>query len=490
MMNKKGFNLFTALVAAILILLTTLLISAMIQSESSVRGIIQEKDQQARLESVAEIMQNDSVNLFNYYMRQRIEAWIVGEPDNFFSVDNPEDCGNEEECFEAIKNDFAESNFGVNIVNPTGPPQNASFVSYLSFRVCGIMQSVSAGSRTYNIAVENCTSDVMKEVLEKAIEKAVDNENFFQVIECNGKIEGCEKGTFYVNLPFKEIDQATYEKLPTIKITDTTTGRSIRKIILPRRNIKLYVPIRIFRAITIGREISHLNGGSVFSPQNKSSFEKYRLGMCDAGSCSPRHDVVAKESAIEWKSQPECDNGQADACSCPGATSYSSLLNKTKIDDVKLNGIPTGVDYSPYGDAQEHENALYKVLGKKICEISNDVVEGLNLDTEEMEVLTNAGCVASNISGDYTAFKNAKITVPDYSGEAGCYLLSEGEFRVTIREKNDNYKVNPDLYTSETAGINLRFSEKIEQTIPTSSWNCETKTASNDDIGPYCLLTT
>src|SRR3989338_8327145 len=135
MMNKKGFNLFTALVAAILILLTTLLISAMIQSESSVRGIIQEKDQQARLESVAEIMQNDSVNLFNYYMRQRIEAWIVGEPDNFFSVDNPEDCGNEEECFEAIKNDFAESNFGVNIVNPTGPPQNASFVSYLSFRV-------------------------------------------------------------------------------------------------------------------------------------------------------------------------------------------------------------------------------------------------------------------------------------------------------------------------------------------------------------------
>ena len=49
MMNKKGFNLFTALVAAILILLTTLLISAMIQSESSVRGIIQEKDQQARL---------------------------------------------------------------------------------------------------------------------------------------------------------------------------------------------------------------------------------------------------------------------------------------------------------------------------------------------------------------------------------------------------------------------------------------------------------
>ncbi|PIU21851.1 MAG: hypothetical protein COT15_00160, partial [Candidatus Diapherotrites archaeon CG08_land_8_20_14_0_20_34_12] len=79
-MNSKGFNLFTALVAIILILLTGLLINTMIQTESSTKNTLQNIANEEKINAVSETVRENVTQLVNFRIR-----WVIN---NYFMQSN------------------------------------------------------------------------------------------------------------------------------------------------------------------------------------------------------------------------------------------------------------------------------------------------------------------------------------------------------------------------------------------------------------------
>ena len=89
--------------------------------------------------------------------------------------------------------------------------------------------SIQSGTGSPNIEAE------VKPVITEAISKTPE---FIEIVGCDGTLNGCPTGTFYVNLDLTKISDEDYEKLPQIVVKKRSseggvTGRVLKEPLLP-----------------------------------------------------------------------------------------------------------------------------------------------------------------------------------------------------------------------------------------------------------------
>ena len=291
-MNKRGFNLFTALISFLLILLAVLLVQSMIQAERNATDTVDHIESRSKLEATSEMARADAMQVFNYALRKKIEDWLVSPETGVVFLKL------EDKSWEEIQDDFAESKFG--------GTQGSQFAHFTAGSLEAIFHQPSHFGN-YTISIEG--KETLAEGIKNAIAKSLEDD-FFTVIECNGDPRGnnCPLGTFYVNLHLERLTQQEYENLPKIVVTDKASGEELKQVILPKTTFRIYVPLRFFKAIAEARSLAHYsNSGKsfenegwintaddygLFAPKTHNEIEQFALGMCDYSSCKPREDPL------------------------------------------------------------------------------------------------------------------------------------------------------------------------------------------------------
>src|SRR3989344_283971 len=327
--SQKGFTLFTALISFVLIFLVVLLVQTMISAERSTSDIIGDVEEEQEMQAIADLARADALQAFNLAMRSAIEAHITrdispaeGVPDNqlLLSPEIFQEAGNDKAAIlQKIKEKFTADFFGgapnQACVSNCGTdsacisackPSGEQFASIAAIYLSTILQrsddvgqydiSIQSGTGSANIEAE------VKPVISKAIEATPE---FIEIVGCNGTLEGCPTGTFYVNLDLTKITDEEYEKLPQIVVKKRTseggvTGRVLKEPLLPRANLRLYVPLRIFKAIVYSEEfVWRDDGQGIFqNGKFKQTISKMRLGICDNGSGSNSYSCAARNNIL------------------------------------------------------------------------------------------------------------------------------------------------------------------------------------------------
>lgn len=356
--GKKGFNLFTALVSFLLIMLAVLLIQSMIQTERNAADTIAKIESRSRLEATAEMARADALQVFNYGLRKKIEEWLT-DPERGGLTLNLQD-----QTWEEIQREFAESKFG--------GQQGSQFAKFTASSLEGIFYS-PAHFGNYTISLEG--SYTFEDGLTKAIEKSLDD--FFTVIECpDGIPTTCEKGTFYVNLHIERLSQEEYEKLPKLHVVDRATGEELKEIVLPRTTFRIYVPLRFFKAIAEAKAITHFplsaqpntpSDQGLFSPRVHNEIEQMGLGMCDFGSCAPRQSPLQA---------PQNNVLDYDGSFCPGDNTSPNWGKglATKLDCGNFPWcsnyvLPTSYNANNNDDWKDMRDSLSLVGKARVCEV-------------------------------------------------------------------------------------------------------------------------
>lgn len=404
-MNQKGFNLFTALISVLLIMLAVLLIQSMIQTERNTVDTITANENRSRLEATAEMARADAMQVFNYALRKKIEDWLT-DPERGGLTLNLQN-----RSWDEIKKDFAESKFS------SSQADGSQFAKFTASSLEGIFYSQSHFG-TYTISLEGAAT--LETGIKQTISKSLDD--FFTVIECpDGDPKNCPKGTFYVNLHIERLTQKEYENLPKLHVIDRTTGEELKEILLPRTTFRIYVPLRFFKAIAEARALAHYpqgggNFGStswidtgsdsgLFSPKNHNEIEKLALGMCDYGSCKPRENPLQQMSIGSFleegtekfcpgdASAPSWQKGLTTAIQCteswcpPGVTSYNANNN----DDWK-----------------EMKDALEAIAVGKVCSVVQGAKSAGYIDTDPNDKFTVVGTECGNLAQEVSVNIDAR----------------------------------------------------------------------------------
>ncbi|MFH1895798.1 MAG: hypothetical protein ABIJ74_04475 [archaeon] len=386
-MDRKGFTLFTALVSFVLILLSAMIVQTMIKAERDRTEVISNIEEQAEMQSMADLTRAEALQTFNYTLRKEIEEFF-----DYTERHNTIQITPQEYSFEQTKENFAQRFFGTYTAGNT--TQGDQFVN----QVVITLFSALPGKKfvgAYEISVEfkgenevekgTITRNAVKELLEKSVQAG----NFFEVVDCeNGDPENC-LGTFYLNLKTEDLSDEVYESFPQIKVYNPRTQRVLQESIFPRGNIKLYVPVRLFKAIAEARSLAleyNKEEGSLwkdnyglFSPRIHNEIEEMKLGLCDPNYCNVRSNPYL----------PPDKKNMDFACPNIG-NSYSRPVKCTQ--DLIERGIcsvngQTIISYNPntYFTLASQETALSKIVATRLCFIANHNSEEKFLDANSLD---------------------------------------------------------------------------------------------------------
>jgi len=348
-LNERAFNLFTALLALILIVLTSVLVSSMMQSESNTKTIISKLVNQSKLESMSRLVRADAFQSFNYTTREKIEEWL-SRPDNDFTIDEREKW----EDWDLIVDEFANDKF-----------RNAdAFARFLGDNLpSSITKYGDKYSGSYEIDVD-FDRDSFIAAVKEVIERSADDDDFFEIIDCDGTPQGCPNGSFYLNLKFSQISQELYEEMPLLTVRDTRSGRELKDPVIPRNDLKIYMPIRIFRALATMRGFMHSELDSemnsqydkgFLSPRFHNELDVMALGFCDYGYCAPRENPYF----------PPPNKG-IDSKYCPG------YLGAPSVDvNGEFRGLP--FEYKA-GSKASMESSLGDAVKTRLCDLSRELL--------------------------------------------------------------------------------------------------------------------
>ncbi|MFH0970394.1 MAG: hypothetical protein V1776_02955 [Candidatus Diapherotrites archaeon] len=447
-LNERAFTLFTALLSFILILLAGLLVNTMISAERSSNQVVLEIEAQSRMQSLADLTRADALQVVNYGIRNAIEEYTRNEGNAYRYSSATLD-------WQQVKDDFSKFFFG----GPTG--------SVLAGRIAAnlhvIVQSQPKQISGYTITVKGGTEPQLKAAIQDVLLKTSGTgSDFLQVVNCAEEKPPIEcVGTFYVNLDFSMIDDTTYESLPAIHVYDNSTGRELVEPVIPRGKFRIYVPLRIFRALRYAHDIAHgpLGNTGLLSPDFHSNLDKLGVGMCDSVDTSG--GIAVENCAYRTKPftpaspttvgpdppSPPITGGNL----CPAEESGLSMLESAYPHNVPLmcDGIASSLGlcaggssiayYNPF-DAISRANALNQLV-KDI--IGTKVTVDLSMpETSDFKLLTGSVIIEPKVS----SFPSKIIQFEGLAGvpiksEAKCTKLVETNVTLTFEESNTNYIV-------------------------------------------------
>jgi hypothetical protein len=312
-MNNKGFNLFSVLVAAILLMIGTVLISTLISTEDTTSTEIFLMSNNFSLSDAAAIARSDSLQSFNYNFRERLEEYLtyddreIENSQNYFALLDTDmiNPGGELEWDEVVDS-FQRVILLTDTTLGRGS-RGTDFNAVLRFVSEDTIQQFHNGRYgKYHVSIEDKGTDAVNRV-QNALSTAIStdpglsfDEPFLDIIGCDER--NCPVGSFYFNIPLDRIDDATYEALPRIIVKDLVTNEEMKIPLLPRNRIKIYIPLRFFKAVQqSGENLKVLKG-----LEDSDIFEDAMLGFCDRG-CTPR----------EYPTDPITGNWGDSACVGP-----------------------------------------------------------------------------------------------------------------------------------------------------------------------------
>lgn len=426
--GPRGFNLFTALVATILVVIAVLLTQAMTRTERSTTDVINNIEEEQKMLAVADLAKADALQVFNFGIRFAIEEWLTtdsspadGVPDNYYLL--TPDVALQPDAWERIKKDFARTHFGIG--------NSGTQLATLASNHLTDLLLQAPDVKGYSIDLPEPNRAELRSLLQKVFDESSKSDDFFKVVECDGTITGCPKGTFYVNLNLKGpkdggylIDEE-YEKFPQLTVTNNLTGRVLRQPILPRGNLQIYVPLRLFKGLAYGLEVAKAGGEGVFEPTSRlhQDIDKAASGICDS-DCSARTNAFSEIA------------GQLGQNSCFGDP--NTVINQ--LGPLDFGDPDFSVPYNP-GDSREQSNSLKQFVETQVI-------------APHVELLSSSKQLGG---GDFALVKTAPsaVTVPRPSrkifsqagqegvsyGDAYCTKVQEVSVILVFEETNDNFIV-------------------------------------------------
>lgn len=288
--GQRGFTLFTALVAFILIVLAMLLVQSMISTERNVSDTISDISEQEDMQAIADLSRADALQVFNFGIRYSIETFSTedrapkdGLPDNPF----PMFTGTSSRWID-LESEFVKDRFSV---SPSGTQQQNKFATITAKHLISILER-SDDSRGYRIDLAKPDEARMTSVLEKTFNKSADASDFFEVIRCDpGGVSSASSdfyknciGSFYVTLDLSRgsIDDQQYETFPQIRVENQLTHRVLKEPIMPRGKVRIYVPVRLFKALAGAWVLAKGGGNGIFDSGFDDGIRKSGAGTQNA----------------------------------------------------------------------------------------------------------------------------------------------------------------------------------------------------------------
>jgi hypothetical protein len=350
-LNSKGFNMFSILVAAGVLMAGLILTSMLIDTEDKISSQVYTMTNNFGLSDVASIAKADAIQSFNYSFREMLEDYLTSSPSQLtnkerFNLIKTTDLG--PDIWDNVKNNFEESVLLSGSVGAGGTGDDfEKVINRVAEKTIDQLQlNVAVPYGRYQIFLSENDSEEAKKALSKALNDTVKDNigsiKFFEVVGCESGIN-CPIGTFYFIIPLDKMKDEAYEALPRLVVKDTITQEEIQTPILPKTRLYIYIPIRFFKAISE----SIKNAEALAELENqiyRGDRGKAMLGYCDGG-CAPRDNPLKDNSG--------------------------ERTNKSCTANVSLSPNFLGVSYYPVNNTIG-TTALTAFARKKLCD------EGIN----------------------------------------------------------------------------------------------------------------
>ena len=422
-MDRKGFTLFTALVSFVLILLSAMLVQTMIKAERDRTEVISNISEQAEMQAMADLARAEALQTFNYAIRKDMEEFF----DNTKNPNNRIEIYPQDHSFEEIKENFAKRFFGVGGQGEQeSEDAGEQFANQMAITMTEVLPRTKyIGPYEISIQFKGKTEIDQRKNLNTGLIKLMilsAEKGFFEVVDCeNGDPKNC-LGTFYLNLRIGELDDETYESFPQIKVKNLMTDRVLQESIFPRGDIKLYVPIRLFKAIAEARSLaleykkedssSWKSNYGIFSPRIHNEIEEMKLGMCDPNYCNvrtnPYLEPKAKNMAQPCPNTSTFENGYPINVECTNDLLEMGVCRQTQPNEIILSYDPN----TRRDSSASQQNAIKTLVANRICFLANENVETTKyLDAEQSDsFLLSKEKEFSGISCPITNNDNKKIS--------------------------------------------------------------------------------
>ncbi|MDP2666584.1 MAG: hypothetical protein Q8P05_03730 [Candidatus Diapherotrites archaeon] len=441
--NQRGFTLFTALLAAILILLAGLLINTMINAERTSNEVVLEIEAQSRMQTLADLTRADALQVVNYGIRNAIEEYTQ-------TPDNPYLYSAQSQQWKDVIGHFSTFYFGGN---------NGSIIAgRIAANLYQIILTKERSIGGYTLTIQGGQEPEIKQAIESVLNQTAGaQKDYLQVIQCDETTPPVEcVGTFYVNLDFSLISDDEYEKLPAIHVRDPSSGRVIVSPVIPRGQFRIYVPLRIFRALKYSHELAQgqlVGGGGLLSPQFHAQLNNLGVGMCDSGACGYRSQPFTPGLAqIGPGAQPP--PGAQGGNLCPAEQSGLTLFEDYYPQNVPLTcdapAASLNLCQSINANITHYDPAVGPSRAAALSTLTRGIIGNqvqINLtqlaQTPDFRLLTNNITVVSQPVGvpsktiTFEGLENA----PSFGVEAHCTKLSTINVTLRFEDTNTQYAV-------------------------------------------------
>ena len=460
--------MFSAIVAVVLIMTVSVLVGTLVMSEEKTSTQIYGMLNNYQLADAANIARADALQSFNYAFREKIEDYLTynntelvndaGMP--LFQIKK----GDGDITFDELKRKFEESIL-LNTNNGSKDGDKFSAVlNYVSENTITNFQPWTYGK--YRVEL-NDTSSTARVALFDALAKVLNRQaseglSFLDVVECNET--SCPKGSFYFNIPLNKLTDEEYELIPRIIVKDTFTQEQIKMAILPKTNLKVYIPLRFFKVLYEARDA--YNGIKNAHAQNA----EYKLGFCDEGYCVPRTNPLTRPSTDTWN------------LGCPTSEEAKWI--------VQLDTPKAGITNYFSGGSSVGSKGLWGYGAEEVCNesISSNAFKVDSLDSSfkvynEYLVPEQRGAVINGCGYYHLAIIATPEVKADILNGAGqklkCGRITDVVVDIVFVDMNPNFLVKG---TTRIAGVNsnfykirirdLSFDEAINANNATTNYSC------------------
>lgn len=398
--NKKGFNLFTALISLMLLSITIVFVYNMVQTEENYLSLIDDQSKTSDLITIADISRADAFNNFVVSFR---EQWIAfrSNPDNEIRVKREQvmldwngfvDYFADYIFFDNQFEDFFAQNM-ISSLEYTNPPIG------------------------YGIQVPSYDKMDLSRIIKASFVQAGDDK--IRVVDCKQDDLVC-LGTLYFTIDTRNLSAQDYEKLPMIVVKRNQNDEVIQRPVFARREYKIYIPWRGFQAMrtvrnfALGADLEKrdqseiLNRSSTsqgfFNPYIHYTLNSAKLGVCDIDSCGLREDLFITSN----------QNYFSDTCNKPPVVSGVKANNGGgyTVGGTNINlSSPGSYNLTTSQGVKETFENLVKTTIKNNVLNRNDVIYAGN----NLEVISDLSEECSSPIGIAENFNICNVRVIDVS---------------------------------------------------------------------------
>jgi hypothetical protein len=458
--------MFSAIVAIILVMTAAVLTNTLISTEEKTTTQVYSMLTNYQLADAANIARADALQSFNYNFRERLEDYLAvnesGEGMALFTIKS----GQENYTFTDVKDTFEKSI----LLTSSDDNRFGKALEYVARNT--ILQFKGGTYGKYNVTLNSNDTQEMTSALLNAMNSVLSSKkDFLEVVGCDDdKYPDCPVGTFYFNIPLNELSNEQYEALPRIIVKDLITHEEIKMAILPKTNLKIYIPLRFFKVLMEAKDAANA------VKKSHDTLAGYKLGFCDS-TCHPNSNPLSTTGVADW--QNPCPTYQGD---------WKVLLSAGALFGVKDYWVG-GTMAGQYGLQVYGANEICKAGAETgAFTISNTSLPGFEIPTialpassQEGRIEELEGCKYSYLSIVSTPEKFANIISDGVTTNyLYCGRILTTKTEISFLETNPAYIVKGKFASGQANMYRIMIADYSYPTIRTNiipTVNCKSSTS-------------